>query len=1165
MIMKRTENKDQLIEELTSLRNRLAELERTQAEYEREQEQLKHSLDEAKERRREVSALLEGSRAVLEHRDFENSARAIFDSCKDLIGATAGYVALLTKDGGCNEVLFLDSGDLPCSVDPSLPMPIRGLRAEAYRSRGVVYDNNFSNSEWVDLMPEGHVSLDNVMFAPLVIEGRALGLLGLANKTGGFTQDDARMAQAFGELAAISLRNSRTLESLENSEERLRSVVETATDAIITADSGGNVVFWNRGAEGIFGYSAEEIVGKPLTVIMPTEFHEAHREGLARVVSSGEGKLLGKTVEMTGLRKDGTEFPVELSLARWRTGEDVFFTALLRDIADRKGAEETRRLSQQFLEIANRFSGMHPLLAAFMAEIKQLTGCEAVGVRILDDDGNIPYEAYDGFDPEFYELENSLSIETDECMCINVIRGDVNPKLPFYTEGGSFYMNGTTRFLATVSEKEKGRTRNKCNEHGYESVALVPVRLGNQVVGLIHIADTREHMVPLETVQMLEGIALQLGVAIRRARVEEEIGEVAQFLLENPNPMLRIGKAGAVLYANATGLSLLGDLGSGIGQVAPAPLAEAAAKVMAADSRDTVEITHGEKAYSFTVAPVPGADYMNLYGRDVTKQKKVEGTLHWEAQVRGALAELSSALLTPKPIEDISALVLEHAKRLTGSPLGFVGYIDPLTGYLVTPTLTRDVWHECNVPDKNIVFKKFTGLWGWVLENKKPLLTNAPAADPRSSGTPPGHIPIRRFLSVPALLGDNLVGQVAVANADRDYNEEDLGVVERLAALYSIALQRERAEEEIKNVARFPSENPDPILRIANDGTISYANKASASLLNEWGTGIGQCAPDFMTELAARVLDTGSEEAFELEHTGGTLLFRVVPLEEGAYVNLYGLDITERKRAEERLRKHEQDLEELVKERTAELERSHQELRKLAAHVQTAREEERASVAREIHDELGQVLTGLEMDLSWLNTRLAEMEDGMSRRPLLDKISSMSALVDRTFESVQRIAAELRPGVLDDFGLAAAIESHARQFQERTGIRCSVVLAAGSTDFDDVTATALFRIVQETLTNVARHAKATNVAVSLKHDGNKLLLLVKDDGRGIEGSEVSRSTSLGLLGMRERAVALGGEFLVTSVPGKGTTVKVVVPIAGALEGQESIDFAFGTGSEGGAV
>ena len=838
---------------------------------------------------------------------------------------------------------------------------------------------------------------------------------------------------------------------------------------------------------------------------------------------------------------------------------------LERTQAEHKRTEEALRLSQRFLEIANQFSGTRPLLTTFMEEIKKLTGCEAVGVRILDDEGNIPYGAYDGFSAEFYESENLLSIKTDECMCINVVKGCVDPKLAFYTEGGSFYMNGTTRFLATVSEEEKGRTRNKCNEQGFESVALVPIRLGNRVVGLIHVADSRDDMVPLETVKMLEGIALQLGVAFQRARAEEEIGEVARFLLENPNPMLRIGEGGTVLYANGTGLSLLGDLGSGTGQLAPAPLAAAAARVLASNSRDTAEITHEEKAYSFTVAPVREAEYVNLYGRDVTERKKAEQSLHWEAQVRGSLAELSSVLLMSKPIEDISALVLEHAKLLTDSPFGYVGYIDPITGYLVTPTLTRGVWDECNVPDKNIVFKRFTGLWGWVLENKKPLMTNAPAADPRSSGTPRGHIVIRRFLSVPALLGDNLVGQVAVANADRDYKEEDLGVLERLAALYSIAIQRERTEEEIKNVARFPSENPDPILRIANDGTISYANKPSASLLEEWGTGIGQRAPDFVIELAARVLDTGSEEAFELEHQEGALLFRVVPLKEGAYVNLYGLDITERKRAEEQLLKHEQHLEELVKERTAELERSHQQLRELAAHVQDAREDERASVAREIHDELGQVLTGLEMDLSWLNTRLAGMEDGVARRPLLDKISSMSALVDRTIESVQRIAAQLRPGVLDDFGLVAAIESHARQFQERTGIKCNVVLSAGSTEFGEATSTALFRVFQEALTNVARHAKAANVAVTLKHDGSKLTLVVKDDGRGIQGSEISRSTSLGLVGMRERAVALGGQFHVTSVPGKGTTVRVVVPVAGPREERGSIDLISGEHSEGGGV
>lgn len=857
-----------LIEELRMLRERTAELERAQSERKQAEEALKSALDESRRRRKETTALLEGARAVLRYRDFEDAARVLFDSCKNLIGASAGYVALLAKEGTENEVLFLDSGGLPCSVDPSLPMPIRGLRAEAYRTGKVVYENNFAGSEWVKFMPEGHAALDNVMFAPLVAEEQTIGLLGLANKPGGFHEDDARMARAFGELASIALLNSRTLEFLENSEKRLRSVVETAADAIITADSQGNIVFWNEGPQKVFGYSAEELLGKPLTTIMPERFHEAHRKALARVVSTGETKLIGKTVEIAALRKDGSEFPVELSLATWRTRDGAFFTALCRDITERKRAEETRQISQRFLQIANLHAEMDPLLTAFVAELKSLTRCEAVGIRILDEEGNIPYEAYEGFSRKFYDLESPLSVKSDRCMCINVIKGDIDPNLVFYTRGGSFYMNGTTAFLATVSDEEKGQTRNACNEHGYESVALIPIRLGSRIVGLIHVADTLEDAVPLEKVEMLEGIAMQLGAAI----------------------------------------------------------------------------------------------------------------------------------------------------------------------------------------------------------------------------------------------------------------------------------QRVRAEEEVQNVARFPSENPWPVLRIGQDGTILYANAASASLLGEWRSQIGQSAPGYIVDFAAKVLDSGSSERLELEHMGRTLSFAVVPVAEAGHVNLYGRDITERVRAEEELEKHRHQLEELVNERTAELERSRQQLRDLAAHMRDAREEERAWVAREIHDELGQMLTGLELDLSWLNTKLPEVASGESRQLLLNKISSMSSLVDSTIECVQRIATELRPGVLDDFGLLAAIESQARQFQERTGIKCRLVMAVGDANLEPATSTALFRIIQEALTNVARHAEATKVAVSLKCRDDKVTLLIKDNGKGIAGGEVLSSTSLGFLGMRERAVALGGEFDVAGAPLKGTTIKVSVPL-----------------------
>jgi len=319
-------------------------------ERKRAEDELHQSLEQIQQRQREVSALLDASRAVLHHREFKDAARSIFDSCKELVGATAGYVALLSEDGEENELLFLEAGGLPCTVDPELPMPIRGLRAQAYKTGKTVYDNEFSTSKWMKFMPEGHVRLDNVLFAPLMIEGKAHGLLGLANKQEGFTEQDARMATAFGELAAVALLNSRALESLEHSEERFRSVVETASDAVINIDSQGIISFWNKAAETIFGFSPDEMLGKPLTAIMPKRFRQAHATGIERLASSRQPKLIGKTVELTGLAKDGREFPLELSLALWKIRERTFYTGIARDITQRKQAEDALRESHAELE-----------------------------------------------------------------------------------------------------------------------------------------------------------------------------------------------------------------------------------------------------------------------------------------------------------------------------------------------------------------------------------------------------------------------------------------------------------------------------------------------------------------------------------------------------------------------------------------------------------------------------------------------------------------------------------------------------------------------------------------------------------------------------------------------------------------------------------------------
>jgi len=224
-------------------------------------------------------------------------------------------------------------------------------------------------------------------------------------------------------------------------------------------------------------------------------------------------------------KKEYDDKDVELLEAIANRLAPILHARLNRDIEEkeRKRVEEKLRASYRFLEIANRYKEMTPLLNEFMIEIKKLTGCEAVAMRLLDREGSIPYQAYDGFSEEFYRLESPLSLESDRCMCINVIKGKSDPRLSFYTEGGSFFMNGTTRFLATVSEEQKGQTRNVCNRFGYESVALVPIRSGDRIIGLIHVADPREDAIPRELVKIMEWAAMELGTAIRRVQAQEAL------------------------------------------------------------------------------------------------------------------------------------------------------------------------------------------------------------------------------------------------------------------------------------------------------------------------------------------------------------------------------------------------------------------------------------------------------------------------------------------------------------------------------------------------------------------------------------------------------------------------------------------------------------------
>jgi signal transduction histidine kinase len=276
---------------------------------------------------------------------------------------------------------------------------------------------------------------------------------------------------------------------------------------------------------------------------------------------------------------------------------------------------------------------------------------------------------------------------------------------------------------------------------------------------------------------------------------------------------------------------------------------------------------------------------------------------------------------------------------------------------------------------------------------------------------------------------------------------------------------------------------------------------------------------------------------------------RIIGLPDGKLVGVW-TDVTRREIAETELRSREkalvkakEELEDRVRERTQELTevnsqlaKSREELRLLSEYLQRAREEERTRVAREVHDELGQLLTALKMDLAYCGQHLQS-----DRTVVGSRMEAMEKQIDLGIETVRKICSDLRPHVLERLGLQAGIDWYVRGFEKRTGIRCIVSALQEIPELDKDLSLVLFRVLQEAMTNVARHACATQVHVTLKEKGDRLVLQVKDNGKGISKEDIANPASFGIIGIRERIQFRGGRLTFTGTAGRGTTVKISIP------------------------
>ncbi len=375
-----------------------------------------------------------------------------------------------------------------------------------------------------------------------------------------------------------------------------------------------------------------------------------------------------------------------------------------------------------------------------------------------------------------------------------------------------------------------------------------------------------------------------------------------------------------------------------------------------------------------------------------------------------------------------------------------------------------------------------------------------------------------------------------VADSGRPYQDWEDNFAGFLGACYDITA-RKQADEKLRAIMEAV---PDAIvvadknlkIMLANAQTEATFGYTRAELLGE---SVERLIPERFREshrrhlagyLAApkrRLMDQALElHALRRNGSEFPVEISLCPLttDEGVFVSAVIRDITSQKLAEQALHQKEQ------------------QLRDLSLHLEEARERERSHLAREIHDELGQMLTALKMDVSWLQGKLPR-----DQQVLQQKTSAMVKLINTTMQAVQRIASELRPGVLDDLGLSAAIEWLAEQFRLRSNVAFEVLQQPEDLDLDRERSTTVFRILQEALTNVTRHAMATEVTISLFKRERKLLLTVRDNGKGITAAQSSASRSLGLLGMRERVQPWGGKVKIKGRPNRGTVVFVSLPLS----------------------
>lgn len=864
------------------------------------------------------------------------------------------------------------------------------------------------------------------------------------------------------------------IDNLRHSEEEMISIFNNAIDAVIVMDINGIIRNWNPKAEKIFGWRTNEAIGQKLSnLIIPPKHRESHENGMTHYKNTGNAPVLNRTIEITALNRKGEEFEISLGISNANFGGKEYFIGFIADISQRKQEEQQREFERQDKE--SLINSTHDLMWSVNKNFELLAA------------------------------NNSF---------LQAIKKYTNKEIKIGDN------------VIALSAKAPAEYLNLWETSYWRALK------GERFINEIKVPNNNEDLIietifnPIIVNENIEGVACFSRDITERRKIKNQLLDINKKL----TTAQEIGKIGYwELNLNTNELFWSDEVYT---------IWEVDKENFETTIDAFLQTLHKDDLEAFSQANKKAINQgtpLNHQHRIVLANGKTKW-VHERAQV--VFDEMKQAIKFEGTVQDIDKEKLVQLE------------IEEQNNFITSAIENLPIGIAVNrISDgkTTLINKLFANIYGWPPDEISEVNEFFEKVYPD---------PIYRDKIKTQVLSDMASGNpdrmnwesvkiTTKSGQERIINAKNIPLIEQNLMISSVLDVTEKALAEQK-------------LLLSNE-RYQYVTKATFDVIwdwdllkNEvyWGDGMKTVFgyKRFTPNVNEAIEKIHPEDVESMMASIDTVLnnprlknwayeYRFLKADGSyAYVKNRGIVIRNMNREAIRMVGSIRDVT-MQKQYEEQILETNQQLKNLTDHLQTAREEERIYIAREIHDELGQRLTGIKLDASWIKNKLQSVyPEGLNR------IQQLIESVNDTINKVRKLATDLRPGVLDDLGLEAAIEWHIQQFKNQTKIKVKLKSIGLKSNYNKSVNTAIYRIFQEAMTNVARHSNATLVKVNLFEENNIITLQIRDNGQGISELSKNNSSSLGITGMRERAEMIGGKFSIQKHPKKGSIVEVSIPI-----------------------